>query len=123
MRHNDANKMTPTPCHLRHSQNFGKIDSFSKTVSNIFILRNSIVGWGRVLLKRDMISCIKPTDLTDVLIVGGSRIHQSESWYYLGPFQASKVEPFAKIVFGYKPLTFFVNFHLRCLTGSITRFQ
>ena len=25
MRHNDANKMTPTPYHMHHSQNFGKI--------------------------------------------------------------------------------------------------
>ena len=34
MRHNDANKMTPhpTPCHMCHSQNFDKIDSFLKPV-------------------------------------------------------------------------------------------
>ena len=45
----------------------------------------------------------------DVNIVGGSRIHQSKSWYYLGLLQTSKVELFAKIVFGYKPSTFFVK--------------
>ena len=44
-----------------------------------------------------------------MLILGGNRIHQSKSWYYLGPFWTSKVELFAKIVFGYKPLTFFVK--------------
>ena len=29
--------------------------------------------------------------------------------YYLGPCRTSKAEIFAKIVFGYKPLTFFVK--------------
>ena len=29
--------------------------------------------------------------------------------YYLGSFRTSKAEIFAKIVFGYKPLTFFVK--------------
>ena len=38
-----------------------------------------------------------------------SRIHQSKSWYYLGPFQISNVELFAKIIFGYKPFIFFVK--------------
>ena len=28
-------------------------------------------------------------------------IHQSKSWYYLGPFQTSRMELLAKIVFGY----------------------
>ena len=36
-------------------------------------------------------------------------IHQSKCWYYLGPFQMFKAELFAKIVFGYKPLTFLVK--------------
>ena len=47
--------------------------------------------------------------LGEVLIVGGreSRVHQSKSWYYLGLFQTFKVELLAKIVSGYKPLTFF----------------
>ena len=63
-------------------------------------------------------------DLGKVLIVGGKRIHQSESWYYLGPFQTSKVEFFMKIVFGYKSLTCFCKeLQLRCLTGSIRHFQ
>ena len=38
----------------------------------------------------------------------GSSIHQ-KSWYYSGPFETSKGELFAKIVFGYNPLTFFVK--------------
>ena len=33
----------------------------------------------------------------------------NESWFYLGPFQIFKVEIFAKIVFGYKSLAFFVK--------------
>ena len=36
-------------------------------------------------------------------------IHQSKCWYYLGPFQTFKTERFVKIVFGYKPLIFFVK--------------
>ena len=40
---------------------------------------------------------------------GGDRIHQNKSWHYSGPFQTSKMEIFAKIAFGYKPLTFFVK--------------
>ena len=33
-------------------------------------------------------------DLEEVLKVGESSIHQSKSWYYLGPFQTLKVELF-----------------------------
>ena len=62
IRHNDANKMTPPP---------PTTDSLLKPVLNIFILRNSIVGWGRVLSKRELISFIKSIDLGEVLIVGG----------------------------------------------------
>ena len=39
----------------------------------------------------------------------GPTIHQSKCWYYLGPLQTLKAELFAKIVFGYKPLTFSVK--------------
>ena len=45
----------------------------------------------------------------EVLIVGGSKIHQHKSWYYSGPIQKAKVEFFAKIIVGYKPLTLFVK--------------
>ena len=41
--------------------------------------------------------------------MGGSRIHRNKSWYYLRPFQISKVELYAKIVLGHIPLTFFVK--------------
>ena len=113
MRHNDANKTTPkhtnTRCNMCHSQNFDKIDSFLKPVSNILILRYLIVGRGRGLLKRRLVFCIKSVDLEEVLKFMESRIHQSKSWYYLGPFQTFKVEHSAKIIFGYKPLTFFVK--------------
>ena len=39
----------------------------------------------------------------------GSSIHKSKSWYYLGLFQIYKVELFANIVFGYKPITLVVK--------------
>lgn len=32
----------------------------------------------------------------------GSRVHQTKSRYYLGPFQKSRAELFVEIVFGYK---------------------
>ena len=69
---------------------------------------------GRVLLKRELLFCIK-----SILMVGGgggggvggmgSRVHQSKSWYDLGLFQIFKVELLAKIVSGYKPLTLFLK--------------
>ena len=34
-------------------------------------------------------------------------IHQSISWYSLGPSQTSKVDFFAEVVSGCKPLTYF----------------
>ena len=43
--------------------------------------------WGRGLLMRGLVLCIKSIDLGDVLIVGSSRIHQSKSRYYLETFQ------------------------------------
>ena len=62
------------------------------------------------LLKRGLVFCSKSIDLEEVLLkVGESMIHQSKCWYYLGPFQTFKAELSAKIVFGYKPLTFFVK--------------
>ena len=51
MRHNDTNKMTPTPSHMRHSQSFDKIDSFLNPVLNILIPCNLIVGWGEGAIK------------------------------------------------------------------------
>ena len=86
-----------TPCHIRHSQNFDKIDSFLNPVLNIFILRNLIVWLGGRLLKRGLVFCILSIDLEEGLIVGRSTIHEAKSWYYLGPFQTFKVEIFAKI--------------------------
>ena len=88
-----------TPCHLRHSQNFDKIDSFLKPVLNVFILHNSIVGWRRGLLKKGLVSYTKSIDLEKVLIVGRRRIHQRKSWYYFGPFQTSKAELFLRKLF------------------------
>ena len=53
----------------------------------------------------------------------GSRIHQSKSWYYLGPSQTSKMEFFGEIVFSYKPLTLLEKRQPICLTGSTKLFQ
>ena len=41
----------------------------------------------RGLLKRGLAFRIKSIDLGEVLIIVGSRIRQSKSWSYLGPFQ------------------------------------
>ena len=52
MYHNDANKMIPTPFHIRHSQNFGKIDIFLKSVLDIFIFHKWIVRWEEGVIKK-----------------------------------------------------------------------
>ena len=59
------------------------------------------------VIKEGLSSCIKSIDLGRALIVGGGKIYRSKSWHCLGPPQSSKLELFAKIVFGCKPLTFF----------------
>ena len=38
---------------MRHSQSFDKIDSFLKSVLNILIIRNLIVGWGEGVIKEN----------------------------------------------------------------------
>ena len=62
----------------------------------------------RGLLKSELVFCIRSIDLGDINS-WESRIHQSKGWYYLGPSQTSKVEFLAEIVFGCKPLTFFLK--------------
>ena len=52
----------PTPCHMRHSQNFDKINSFLKSVLNIFILGNLIVGWAEGFLK-ERVGWYSPSNL------------------------------------------------------------
>ena len=55
---------------------------------------------------------------------GNSKIHQSKSWYHLGSLQTSKTDFSTKIVFGFKPLTFFVKkLQRKSFSGSIKRFQ
>ena len=100
-----------TPSHLGHSQSFDKIDSFLKSVLNILILCNLIVGWGGIgSYKRGSWYFTSNLQIQRrYLKVGESMIHQSKCWYYLGPFQTFKAELFAKIVFGYKPLSLFVK--------------
>ena len=82
MRHNDANKMTPlSPLHLSHFENFDKVNVI---LHQIYRFSGGFNTW--------------------------TRIHQSKSWYYLGrPFQTSKVDFFAEIIFGYKSLTYIVK--------------
>ena len=43
-----------TPCHMRHYQDFDKIDSFLRSVLNIFILCNLNVGWGEEVIKEGL---------------------------------------------------------------------
>ena len=81
---------------MRHFQNFDKIDSFLKPALNIFIVRNLILGlWERVNKEgagilhgsyrfRGLVFCMKA-------IVGRSRVNESKNWYYLGPFEPSKI--------------------------------
>ena len=82
-----------------------KIDSFLKPVLNISIIGNLIVGWGGWVI-------IEGADILHQIFrfSGGvniwGRIHQSKSWYSLGPCQTSKVDFVAEIVFGCMPLTF-----------------
>ena len=105
---------------MRRSQIFDLLSSFPKLVVNIFILRNLIVGWGRELLRRGIVLCIRSIDLEEVLIARGSRIYQNKSWYYLESFQNSKVR---KLLSAITCQFFCQKFQLRCLTGSIKLFQ
>ena len=81
---------------MRHYQNFDKIDSFLKPDFRV----------GEGIIKEEAGIFHQIYRYRDVLLVGRNRIHQNKSWYYLGPFQTSKVELFAKVVFDYKPLIF-----------------
>ena len=82
-----------------------KIDSFLKPVLNISIIGNLIVGWGGWTI-------IEGAGILHEIFrfSGGvniwSRIHQSKSWYSLGPCQTSKVDFVAEFVFSCMPLTF-----------------
>ena len=76
---------------MRHSWNFDKIESFLKPVFKTFILHNLIIGWEQDVAKRGLVFCIKSIDLGEVF--EDNLIHQNKTWYYLGPFQISKVKP------------------------------
>ena len=98
----------PTSCHLCHSQNFDKIDSFLKLVLNVCIIGNLVVGWGGWATKEGagiLHQIFRSSGGVNIWV----RIRQSKRWYSLGPSQTSKVDFFAEIVFGCKPLTFFVK--------------
>ena len=101
-------RWTSTPCHLRHSQNFDKIDSFPKPVLSICILGNLIVGWGEWVIKGGTGILHQISRFSGGINIW-DRIHQSKSWYSLRPSQTSKVNFFAEIIFSCKPLTFFVK--------------
>ena len=60
------------------------------------------------VLKRGLVFCIKSIDL-EVFKSWGEYDSSSKCWYYLGLFHMVKAELFAKIVFGYKLLTFFLK--------------
>ena len=88
-----------TPCHMHHSQIFDKIDSFLKTVSNIFILRNLILEWGEMVIKEKAGILHQIYGFKGAVNSWRSRIHQNKSCYYSGPFQTSKVELFLRKLF------------------------
>ena len=112
--------LPPPPCHMCHSQNFDKIDSFLNPVLNICILSSLIVGWGKWVIKEVAGILHQIYRFTGGATIWGSRFHQKKSRYYLGPSQTSQVE----IVFSYKPLTFYCkNLQLECFTGCVRRFQ
>ena len=94
-------------CHLCHSQNFYKIDSFIKLILNICILGNLIVGCGGRVIKEGA------SILHHIFRFSGGiywgMIHQSKSCCSLEPSQKSKVYFFAEIVFGCKLLTLFLK--------------
>ena len=98
-------RWSPTSCYIRHSQNFDKIDSFLKPVLNTCILGNIIVGWGVWVVKEGAGILHQIYKFSGGFNILGSRIHQSKSWYYLGPSKTSK----AQSAFGYRPLTFFIK--------------
>ena len=110
----------PTPCHILISQNFDKIDSFIQSILNNCILGN-LSGWGERVIKMGIGILHQSYRFSGGINIWRSRIHRCKSWYYFGPSQTSKLDFFfAEIVFGWKPLTFFVK-KLRCLTGFIRR--
>ena len=79
----------PISCHLRHSQNFDKIDSFLKPVLNICILGNLIVGWGGWVIKEEAGVLHQIFRFSWVVNIWG-KIHQSKNWYSLGSSQILK---------------------------------
>ena len=48
-------KLPLTPYQKHHIQNFGKIDGFLKSVLNILLLDNLIVGWVEGVMKKGVI--------------------------------------------------------------------
>ena len=90
---------------MSHPQTFDKIDSFLKPCFKYFYSRFLILGWGEGFMKEGAGILHQIYRFTGGVNSWGSRIHQSKSWYYLGPSQTSKMEFFWEIVFSYKPLT------------------
>ena len=102
--------MTPTSlphpsCHMSHSQNFDKVDSFLKSVLKICIFGNLIVGWSDWVVNNGTGILHQIYRFSGgVIIFGGIgfiKVRVSIVW----SSQTSK----AKVVFGCKPLTFFVK--------------
>ena len=120
MHHNDPNKPYTTS-HKRHSLNFDKIDNFLKSNWNMF---SRELRWGERVINEGIGILHQIYGFSGGVNIWGSRIHYSKSWYYLGLSQASKVNFFAETVFSRNCCNFvFKNLPLRCLTGSIRRFE
>ena len=99
----------PTPCHIRPSQNIHKIDSFLKHVLNICIIGNLFVGRGEWVIKEGASILHQIDRFSGGVNINGSRVHQSKSWYYLGPFRTSKVGTFCGNCFRLYAFNFFVK--------------
>ena len=118
MRPNDANKMTPTPhhpsCHMRHSQNFNKVNSFLKSVLKMCILGNLIVGWGEWVINNGTGILHQIYRFSGGVIIFGGVGFIKVRVSIVCSFQTPK----AKVVFDCKPLTFFIKkLQLEYLTG------
>ena len=50
---------------------------------------------------------LSSSPVAEMLIAGGNRMHQSKSWYYIGPSQTSKVECFCGNCFRLLAVNFF----------------
>ena len=91
---------------------------FLKSFLNIWIVGNLIVGWAERVIKQSAGILHQIYRFSVGVNICRSKIHQSKSWYYLGPSQISKVE-LHKLFSAQVINCFCKKLELRCLTSSI----